>query len=373
MKRRPQHVVHPPLDFDDSSGMTETRAPGPSPDPRIPVTLLTGFLGSGKTTILNHLVGQTEMSDALVIINEFGQIGLDHMLVAQSEDSATVRLDNGCICCTIRSDLLRTLNDLPWRFSRNGQRQFSRVLIETTGLADPAPIINTLVNGSALTGKYRLQSVVTAVDAVSGLETLDDHPQAVKQVALADCLIITKTDQFAALAAGKPLATRLTQLNPQALRYRIRHGQADPAWFAAAAQTRPDVVVEAPAVGHGSDISALCLTPVAGQSLAVWADWQAALIERLGDDLFRLKGLVFVDATHRAQILQSVQHIVMPPASPVTSPGEGNGQIVLIGRDLSWERLGQPRSGGSLVMPATSVQQDQAPDQNRQHNRHQHG
>src|SRR5574344_997819 len=116
-----------------------------SPSSLIPVTLLTGFLGSGKTTVLNHLVRQPELADALVIINEFGELALDHLLVAHSTENLVMEMSSGCLCCTIRGDLVKTLRDITWRFSRNGQRQFRRVLIETTGLADPAPIIHTLM------------------------------------------------------------------------------------------------------------------------------------------------------------------------------------------------------------------------------------
>lgn len=350
-----------------------TEPPQAGDDTRIPVTILTGFLGSGKTTILNHLVRQPEMSDALVIINEFGQIGLDHLLVAQSEDSATVRLDNGCICCTIRSDLLKTLKDLPWRFSRNGKRQFNRVVIETTGLADPAPIIGTLLKESALQGKYRLLSVVATVDASLGLTTLGRHPQAPKQVVLADCVIVTKTDQLAGRQAPQALLERLDTLNPQAHRAFTCHGRAEPAWFTTARQRRQRFSLPDAQHGHGQEIAALGLIATPGLSLSFWQHWQMSLIERLGEDLFRLKGLVYTDGERRARVLQSVQHIVMPPFSPETEPPDGTGQIILIGRDLSWQRLADLSIDVSAVRPLESVQQNQRPDRNRQSDRHHHG
>ena len=142
---------------------------------RIPVTLLTGFLGSGKTTVLNHLVQKPELSNALVVINEFGEEALDHALVAHSTENLVMEMSSGCLCCSIRGDLVKTLRDVAWRFSRNGQRQFRRVLIETTGLADPAPIIHTLMTDAKIAPIYKLDGIVTTIDMASGSGTLDQH------------------------------------------------------------------------------------------------------------------------------------------------------------------------------------------------------
>jgi len=158
----------------------------------IPATLLTGFLGSGKTTVLNRLVRQPEMADALVIINEFGEMALDHMLVAHSTENLIMEMGSGCVCCSIRSDLVKTLRDIIWRFSRDGRRQFQRVLIETTGLADLAPIIHTLMTHPQIAHKYRLDGIVATVDMATGMQTLNQHPEAVKQAAMADVLLLTK-------------------------------------------------------------------------------------------------------------------------------------------------------------------------------------
>ena len=161
----------------------------------IPVTLLTGFLGAGKTTLLNRLIRQPELAKTLVIINEFGSIGIDHDLVAQSDEEDTiVEMASGCLCCTIKGDLQRTLRDAPWRFARDGRRWFDRIIIETTGLADPAPIIHTVMADKALSELYRLHNVITLVDGVNGDATLNDQPEAIKQVAVADALVLTKTD-----------------------------------------------------------------------------------------------------------------------------------------------------------------------------------
>jgi len=139
----------------------------------VPIQLLTGFLGSGKTTLLNYLLKQPEMSSTLVIINEFGDVGLDHMLVAHSVDrQEVVENSAGCICCNLRSDLKKTLKEIGWRFSRNGKKQFDRVLIETTGLADPAPVLHTIMTDEYMTAHYRLDGVIATVDTTNGMHTL---------------------------------------------------------------------------------------------------------------------------------------------------------------------------------------------------------
>ncbi|MEM8684612.1 MAG: GTP-binding protein, partial [Pseudomonadota bacterium] len=195
--------------------------------PRIPVSVLTGFLGSGKTTILNHLMQQPALNRTLVIINEFGEIGLDHHLVTQSQDDVVVEMSSGCLCCTIRGDLAKTLREAPGRFARGGECWFDRVIIETTGLADPAPILHTLINDPSVSPRYRVQGVITAVDAVNGLDTLDRQFESVKQAAVADRLLLTKTD-LADRDVLRSLRDRLSVLNPTAPQMVARSGEVDP-------------------------------------------------------------------------------------------------------------------------------------------------
>ena len=140
---------------------------------RIPVTVLTGFLGSGKTTVLRHLGQIGALDRTLILVNEFGEVGLDHELLTPIDDDTMVAVNSGCICCSIRADLVQTLSDAPWRFARNGQRWFDRVIIETTGVADPAPILQTIIGEQAVSQSYVLSSVLTAVDAVNGLDSLN--------------------------------------------------------------------------------------------------------------------------------------------------------------------------------------------------------
>jgi len=320
--------------------------------PLIPVFVLTGYLGSGKTTILAHWIAHEEFANTLVVINEFGQIGLDHRLVTQSEDSATVVMDSGCICCTIRTDLVKTLEQARWRFARQGQRQFDRVVIETTGLADPAPIVQTLTTEARLMRHYRLQSVLTSVDLVLGEQTLKDHEEGPKQVAMADQLLLTKADLLGAPPRrDDPLLMTLEQLNPWAPMHVLAQGKAPLALL----RTDQSVSVmqyrqrmkPRPGSGHSHAINALCLSCAGPIPLDVVERWQEQVMALLGADLFRLKAIVEVCAADGRYwvVMQSVQHKAMP-ITRLYDLVAGNvadepmsSQFVLIGQHLSIERL----------------------------------
>ena len=194
---------------------------------RIPVTVLTGFLGSGKTTLLNKLLRRPELSDTAVIINEFGEIGLDHLLVEKSNEDGMVTLNSGCLCCTVRGDLVRTMSELFLKRSKGEVTPFKRMVVETTGLADPAPILHTLMTDPLLASRYRLDGVVTTVDGVNGGSTLDNHEEAIKQAAVADRLLLTKVD-IAEAPKLADLKHRLAHLNPGATAISISGGEIDP-------------------------------------------------------------------------------------------------------------------------------------------------
>ncbi len=183
-------------------------------EPRIPVSILTGFLGAGKSTLLNRLLKDPAMKDAAVIINEFGEVGIDHLLVETSND-AVVELSDGCLCCTVRGELVDTLAELIDGMQTGRIKPLSRIVIETTGLADPAPVMQSVMGHPAIAQHFDLDSVVTVVDAVNGLSTIDSYPEAYKQVAVADRLILTKKT-LADASAISALVERLRALNPRA-------------------------------------------------------------------------------------------------------------------------------------------------------------
>ena len=194
-----------------------TASPVQGPAEPIPLTVLTGFLGAGKTSLLNRLIHDPALADTAVIINEFGEIGLDHLLVKTIRDGM-VLLQSGCLCCTLRGDLVDALEQL-LRDLDNGRAVFRRVILETTGLADPAPVLQTTMAHPYLVLRYRLDGVITVVDAVNGAATLDAHMESVKQVAVADRIVLSKTDLVAAPENGRDravLAARLHALNPAA-------------------------------------------------------------------------------------------------------------------------------------------------------------
>ena len=194
--------------------------------PLIPVTLLTGFLGSGKTTVLNHLMQQPEMARTLVIINEFGETALDHQLVTSSQENLTQVMGSGCVCCTIRGDLVSALREVHAQFSGHDDRKFDRVIIETTGLADPAPIIHTLMTHPYIYSRYRIDGIVATIDLALGETTFNRFDEAVKQAAVADSLLLTKAD-LTDDGSRNRLISRLDQINPAANRYTVVNGQVN--------------------------------------------------------------------------------------------------------------------------------------------------
>jgi len=331
---------------------------------RLPISVLTGFLGSGKTTVLNHLIRQPALSRTLVLINEFGEIGLDHDLVSYGTGDVMIEMASGCLCCTIRGDLAKTLCEAPGRFARGGRLWFDRVVIETTGLADPAPILHTLMTEPAVARRYRLDGVIAAVDAVNGGDTLDRQIEAVKQAAVADRLILTKTD-LADRDALRSLQGRLRVLNPAAPQIIARDGVVDPATLFDAGLFDPrtkslDVQnwlkAEAyaalqdhdhGAAGHGHShppddvnrhdarIRALCVTldePIDGDALDLWLE---ALLLLRGADFLRIKGILNVVDFDGPVVIHGVQHIFHPAVMLREWPSKDRrSRIVFITRDI---------------------------------------
>ncbi|MBM3512994.1 MAG: GTP-binding protein [Alphaproteobacteria bacterium] len=281
------------------------------PETRIPVTLLTGFLGSGKTTRLNTTLRDPRFGDAAVIVNELGDIGLDHLLVAKSEDNI-VLLNSGCLCCTVLNSFKDTLAYLYERRARAEVPAFSRVFIETTGLADPAPILQCLLRDSFVSHYYRLDQVVTTVDALLGDSTLDVHAEAIKQAAVADLILLTKTD----LIGGEcppALLSRLKVLNPTASIVALAPGQVPD--FAPGRM--PRLVEDAHHHDHDSrhDHSVAAHSfiidhPVGWAGLAAWCE---LVREVFGDSLLRCKGLIEIAELKKPVLVQGVQRVFASP------------------------------------------------------------
>jgi G3E family GTPase len=287
----------------------------------IPVTVLTGFLGSGKTTLLSHLLRRPEFARTAVLINEFGEIGLDHELVEASDDSF-VELATGCLCCKIRNDLAQTLDDMLSRRERGALPSFDRIVIETSGLGDPASILQTLMTDLKLAGRLTLGGVVAMVDAVNGSGTLDREEISVKQVALADRLVLTKSDL--ADRAQPELLDRLAGLNPAAPVLRAHHGRVEPrsfdgGGFGPGTKSLQAGTWPAAEAHHSHDRHAGIMTyalvreePIRAVTLTLFLE---ALAEHCGADLLRLKAIVQVaECPEQPAVLHGVQHVFHAPA-----------------------------------------------------------
>lgn len=352
------------------------------PPPPFPLTVITGFLGSGKTTLLNRLLLDPALSDTLVIINEFGEIGLDHLLVEQAGDDMLV-MTSGCLCCSIRGDLITTLEDVLRRRDNGRITPFKRVIIETTGLADPAPVLHTIMYHPYLMLRFRLDGVITLIDAVNGAATLDAHDEAVKQAAMADRLVIAKTDLLERAPGAHALAdlrARLSRLNPGASLIDAAKGEATAAalldaglydperktlevrrWLNAEAFSPRSEDASAGAHHHDDDadhhhhhhdhgdgieahdvnrhdarIRAFCMRVDAPIAPAAFDLFLELLRNAHGPSLLRVKGIVaLADDSSRPVVIHGVQHVFHPPVRLPAWPDEDHStRIVFILRDM---------------------------------------
>ncbi len=355
-------------------------------DRRIPVTILTGFLGAGKTTLLNAVLSETSAGKIAVIVNEFGEAGLDHDLIESVKDEV-VLMQSGCLCCSIRGDLAGTIADLVERRD-DGFLQFDRIVIETTGLADPGPILQTLLVDPELARTTRLDGLVTVVDAANGTQTLDAQFEAVSQVAMADLIFLSKTD-LVSRSAAEAFSNRLSELNPTARIERPVAGKFDPQklWGLSGLRrtaTRQNVIdwttqANRPTTDPLADLSGLSIPKaevfapaphdarIGSASIVleeplkdtVFDNWLNTLIALRGPDILRVKGIVFLEDIEVPFVFHGVQNIFDPPMPMKNWSGDDRrSRIVVIARDLSRPELQRSLDMLRADQPETATKEE---------------
>lgn len=335
---------------------------------KIPLTLITGFLGSGKTTLISHLLKHDDMRRVAVVVNEVGEVGIDHDLISFSSENISL-LANGCICCSVRTDLQETLRDLFAQKRAGNVLDFDRVIVETTGLADPAPVMQTLFSDTLLEAQFRLDGVLTLVDSVLGAHTLRAHPEALKQVMMADALFLTKTD-LSSPAQRADCRAVLADLRPELEAQEVEQGRLEPSkllGFGLANQRDTEKFkrffgqrLDAESQTEGKPLAQQWRsqhTAYRTQTLRfdkafTWVAFSEALdlLTRLrGADLLRMKGIVNVEGA--PVVVQGVQHLIQPPVTLDHWPSDDRqSRIVFITRGIEYSALVNVFSAIDLLM-----------------------
>ncbi len=302
---------------------------------KTPVVLVTGFLGSGKTTLISRLLEHPGMGETAVIVNELGEIGIDHHLLRRV-DERTVLLSSGCVCCVLRGDLVDELRDLLDRRDAKEVPHFKRVVVETTGVADPVPIVMTLLSDPVVRHHYELESVVATVDGVHGLR----GPESVKQVAVADRLVLTKAD-IAGPETRVELEAQLAHLNPTAQIRAAAFGEVAPDWLFDGALRDPrdlEHKLEHGNAHHGHDVRS-CVLFLEEIDWMAFGLWLTMLLQARGEDILRVKGFLNVGGDGPV-LVSCVQHAVHPPLHLDEWPDEDRrSRLVFIGRGVVAEEL----------------------------------
>ena len=352
----------------------------------IPVNVVTGFLGSGKATLLQKLLASPKLRDTAVLVNEFGEVGLDHHLLDNVSEGTSL-WDNGCVCCALRGDLQESLRDLFSRRELGEIPRFERVVVETSGLADPVPIAYTILAEPVIQYHFRLGNIVTTIDAVNGRNQLEQHDESLKQAAVADRLILTKTD-LASVGQVNELRTELRRLNSGAIVIDPAVEDVDPRrlltddtydqesrarevdrWLEDEALTTGSASHRHGNEEHNHDrIFSFCLQYDAPLDWTAFGVWMTMLLNRHGDRVLRIKGLLNVSGVATPVLINGVQHIVHPPLHLDGWPDTNHrNRIIFIVRDLPQERietslavfnaLANPESAGALPPHQTSSEQ----------------
>ncbi len=327
----------------------------------IPVTILTGFLGSGKTTLLNRILKEQHGHRIAVIENEFGEAGIDNELLVQDQGEQIVEMNNGCICCTVRGDLVRILGELHTKKAA-GQLHFDRVIIETTGLADPAPVAQTFFVDDDIGQQYLLDAIVTMVDAKHAPQQLDEHHEAQEQVGFADRILITKTDVVQPYDVAE-LRQRLVKMNPRARIGEARHGKAsiddllDIRGFNlnAILEIEPDFLTDVEHE-HDDDVTSFVFRESRPVNLERVEDFLSGVVQVYGAQLLRYKGVLNIKGTDKRVVFQGVHMLMGSDVGPAWKPGEKReSKMVFIGRDMPKDMLLQGLANCAVGAKAPST------------------